>query len=458
MNIAQNIFRAYDIRGVYPSELNTESVYLLGRGVGTLLRTKYTEKKEVQVAIGCDHRIHSPELKEACIRGLVESGCNVTDIGLSPSPFLYFTVAEQKFDGGVNITASHNPKQYNGLKLIGREAHSIYGDEIQKIKNIIETKELKEGKGTKKTADMTEKYVSAIASGYQLKRKLKIVVDCGNGVAGKLYPDILEKMGCEVVRLFCELDGNFPNHEPDPIVEKNLIDLKKKVSETKADIGLAFDGDGDRIGIVDEKGITHDANQILVLLARDLLSRKKSKVIYTVSCSSIIAEEVKRLGGEAVMVPVGHSFVENAMEKEHALLGGEQSGHFFLADNYYSFDDACHCAAKMLAIISNSEKSVSGLFADMPKVFASPEIRPDIDDDKKFKFMEIIKKDFTDAFGNITAMDGIRVDLDNGSWASVRASNTSPKLSVCVEARSQKDLDEMNTRIWNILEKHGINK
>ena len=453
--IPPNIFRAYDIRGIYGNELTKESIFLLGKGIGTYFKRKYKEQEDITLAVGRDNRTHGKELQNSFIQGLLNTGCHVTDISLSPSPLLYFSVAHQNFDGGINITASHNPKEYNGLKIIGKQAHSICGDEIQEIRKIIEKEDYLQGDGKLSSANFFNDYLSEITSKISLQRNLKIVIDAGNGIAGQFYPQVFEKLGCEVIKLYCESDGSFPNHEPDPIVEKNLIDLQKKVIEENADLGIAFDGDGDRLGIVDEKGAIHDANQLLILLARDILKRSKTSVIYTVSCSSSLPGEVEKAGGKTVMVPVGHSFVEQAMRENNSLLGGEQSGHFFVAENYYSFDDACFASAKILSIASGSANTLSSLFLDMPKVFAIPEIRPDCSDENKFEIIKTLAEEFKEKY-KVNTMDGIRVDLQNGAWASIRASNTSPKLSICVEARSKEDLDQINQDIWNTLEKQGI--
>jgi phosphomannomutase/phosphoglucomutase len=428
----------------------------LSRGkASTILLLEYLESSRIILAVGRDNRIHGEELQKSFIQGLLETGCNVVNVGPSPSPLLYFTVAHKNFDGGINVTASHNPKEYNGLKVIGKRAHSICGDELQEIRKIIENDDFLEGKGELSEDNFFEDYLTEISKKISLKRNLKIVVDAGNGIAGQFYPQIFEKLGCEVVKLFCESDGSFPNHEPDPIVAENLVELQKKVVEEKADLGIAFDGDGDRVGVIDEKGEIHDANQLLILLARDILARTKTSVIYTVSCSSSIPEEIEKLGGKATMVPVGHSFVEQAMREHQALLGGEQSGHFFIAEDYYSFDDACFTAARILRIASESEDTFSSLFSKMPQVRAIPEIRPDSSDDQKFEIIKALEKDFEEKY-QVNTMDGIRIDLDNGAWASIRASNTSPKLSISVEARTQEDLDQINDDVWSTLEEHGI--
>ncbi|HEC20920.1 MAG TPA: phosphomannomutase/phosphoglucomutase [Candidatus Peregrinibacteria bacterium] len=460
MNINPHIFRAYDIRGVYGEDFTVEAAELIGKGVGSYLKLQKAKGKmqneNLKLVVGRDNRVHGEELQKAFIRGILSTGCDVVDIGLAISPMLYFAVCEGNFDGGVSITASHNPAEYNGFKLVGEGAHSICGEEIQKIQKIIEKMEFKEGEGNLEEGNFTDQYYEKIKGIIRLERPLKVVVDTANGVAGLFYPELFRQLGCEVVELFSEQDGTFPSHEPDPIVEENLGALKKKITEEKADLGIAFDGDGDRVGIVDEKGVYHDANKILILLAKDLLSRNSgAKVVYTVSNSSIIASEVEKAGGRALMTPVGHSFVEIVMKKEGALLGGEQSGHFFVEENYFSFDDASYAAAKVLEILAKSGKSFSELMAEIPEVYSEPEKRPFCSDETKFDVVEKISEEFSKKYPCNT-IDGVRVDFGDDAWAGIRASNTSPCLSVITEAKSSEKLAEVNKITWEVLQKYGI--
>ena len=450
MPISQNIFRAYDIRGTYPDELNKETATLIGRGFATYL-VKNLNIDQPRVVVGRDNRIHGEELQKAFIEGLVSSGCHVTNIGLSPSPYLYFANTFGQFDAGCNITASHNPKEYNGFKLMTENAHAVFGDELQKIYQIIVgDEELVSGIGKSTEQDFVSFYLDKIKELFTYKKPLKIVVDTGNGVSGNLYPFILKALGHEVIELYTELDGTFPNHEPDPIVENNLKDLKQKVLDEKADIGFAFDGDGDRASVITEKGEFIDADKTLMLLSEDVLSRYPGKsVVFTVSNSQILFELVEKWGGKPVMCKVGHSFVEDAMNENKAIIGGEQSGHFFLPEKYFPYDDALVTACRILKIASDSEKPVSALFDEFPKTFAIPEMRPKCADDVKF---EIIKK-ITDYFADkypCTTLDGIRMDFGNGGWAGIRASNTSPRISITMEAKTEEGLE----KIKNIVLSH----
>lgn len=442
MPISQKIFRAYDIRGTYPDDLNTLTAKLIGQGFAKWLIQK-SGNSNPNVVVGRDNRIHGEELQKAFIDGLVQSGCHVTNIGLTPSPHLYFANTLGKFDGGCNVTASHNPKEYNGFKLMTKNAHAVFGDQIQEIYQLIQKGDFIEGKGELLEADFKEEYLDKLKGLFEFKRPLKVVVDTGNGIAGMLYPAVLKKLGCEVVELYTELDGTFPNHEPDPIVEANLTDLKQKVLEERADIGLAFDGDGDRVGTVTEEGEFVDADKVLMLLAKDALSRHPGKaVVFTVSNSQVLFDLVKEWGGKPVMCKVGHSYVEDAMTEHEAIIGGEQSGHFFLPENYYSYDDALVTACRILKILSDSDRSFSGLFHEFPKTYLSPEMRPECPDDVKFEIIQKVTDHFKDQYPAET-MDGIRLDFGNGGWAGIRASNTSPRISITMEAKSQKELGEI---------------
>lgn len=451
MPVSQNIFRAYDIRGTYPDELNKETATLIGRGFATYL-IKNLNIDQPRVVVGRDNRIHGEELQKAFIEGLISSGCHVTAIGLSPSPYLYFTNTFGQFDAGCNITASHNPKEYNGFKLMTKNAHAVFGDEIQKIYQIIVgNEEFVSGVGKSTEQNFISFYLDKVKELFSYKKPLKIVVDTGNGVSGDLYPFILKALGHEVIELYTELDGTFPNHEPDPIVEDNLTDLKQKVLDEKADIGFAFDGDGDRASVITEKGKFIDADKTLMLLSEDVLSRYPGKsVVFTVSNSQILFELVEKWGGKPVMCKVGHSYVEDAMNKNKAIIGGEQSGHFFLPEKYYPYDDALITACRILKITSDSGKPISALFDEFPKTFAIPEMRPECADDVKFEIIKKITDYFVDKYP-CTTLDGIRMDFGNGGWAGIRASNTSPRISITMEAKTEEGLEKIKNVVLSHL-------
>lgn len=448
-----SIFRAYDIRGTYPDQLTAEVAGLIGKGFGTYLRRLF-DLESPKVVVGMDCRTHSAELHDAFIEGLISTGCQVTNIGLSPSPFLYFVNTEGAFDGGCNITASHNPKQYNGFKLITRKGHAVFGDEIQKIYQLTDKNDFEKGEGSKLNGDYLDFYIRKIKKIFDFKKALKIVIDTANGVAGNIYPKVLRHLGHDVVELYTDCDGEFPNHEADPIVEANLEDLKAKVLETKADIGLGFDGDGDRVGVVTEKGEFIPADPILMLLARDALSRHPGRaIVFTVSNSQSLFDLVEKWGGKPVMCQVGHSYVEDAMSKNNAILGGEQSGHFFLPEDYFPYDDALVTACRLLKILSDGDRPFSDLLSDFPKTYAEPEIRPYCPDNVKFEIIQKVTDHFKEKYPAVM-IDGVRLDFGNGGWAGIRASNTSPRLSITMEAQTEEHLEKVKGIILDHLKSY----
>lgn len=444
--ISQTIFRAYDIRGVVGVDLSADAVELIGRGFGTFLKRQRGLTRP-RVVAGRDGRTHSPELFAAFTRGLLSTGADVTATGLSPSPLLYFSNTTGGFDAGCNLTASHNPAEYNGFKLVAARGHAIYGDDLQTIYKIIQSGDFETGEGTLSSDDFFERYTEKLKSMFRFSRPLKVVADTGNGVAGAFYPQVLRALGHDVVELFTALDGTFPNHEPDPIVEKNTTALKAKVTETCADIGLAFDGDGDRVGVVTQDGHFISADRTLMLLTRDVLSRHPGgTLVYTVSNSQQLFDLAARWGGKPVLCPVGHSYVENAMQKNKAVLGGEQSGHFFLPEDYYGFDDALVTACRLLKILSDTNQTISQLFDAFPTAFSRPEMRPKCADDCKFTVLQKVRGHFSEKYPCNT-LDGVRVDFGEGAWAGIRASNTSPCLSVILEAGSPARLREIGDEV-----------
>lgn len=442
MTLDPKMFRAYDIRGTYPNQINKESAELVGKSFGSYLQwnLKLTNPK---VAVGRDGRTHGMEIYSAFITGLLSTGCHVFEVGLAPSPFLYFTVTHGGFDAGCNITASHNPKEYNGFKLVTKNAHAVFGDELQKILQIGQKEDFVQAQGDKSMVDEKGTYEETLKKRFTTERKLKVVVDTANGVAGALYPQMIKALGHEVVELYTELDGTFPNHEPDPIVVSNLLDLMDKVKEEKADLGLAFDGDGDRVGVVTEQGEFINADQLLMLLAQDVLKRHPSRaIVFTVSNSQSLFNLVEEWGGKPVMCKVGHSFVEEAMTQHNAILGGEQSGHFFMPEDYYPYDDALVTACRVLKILAESNEPFSQHFAHFPKTYAEPEIRPYCSDEVKFEVLKKIQNHFKDKYPN-TLLDGIRMDFGKGGWCGIRVSNTSPRLSITMEAQAPENLAEI---------------
>src|SRR3989338_6910165 len=401
--IDPHIFRAYDIRGKAHSQLSADACGQIGQEFGTVLRRLY-KKDHPTVIVGRDARTHGPELEKAVIEGLMSAGCHVLTIGPMPSPVNYFTICNRKVDGGIHVTASHNPKEDNGLKLQIRDADAFSGEDLQTLRRQIETEDVMNGTGSQESIDAVTPYTDFLTKRFpSVGKNLTIVVDAGNGIAGPVNCAVFRAVGAQVIELYTEPDGTFPNHPADPSKHATLKDLKKKVIESKADLGFAFDGDGDRLGLVDEHGKIRSADETILLLAKDHLSRHPGKpVISTVSNSGILETEIKKWGGTPIMCKVGHSYVEHVMREHDALLGGEQSGHFFCGEEYFGFDDALGAAMRGLKAIdgmgsagargaAGAGDSMSGtnprpaskIFAEFPRVFQAPERRPRCPDEKK---------------------------------------------------------------------------
>lgn len=453
--IDPHIFRAYDIRGKAHSQLNEEASRLMGRGFGTTLRRLYDKDHPVVVA-GRDARTHSPLFEEALIAGLLATGCEVITIGQTPSPVNYFTICDQRSDAGVQVTASHNPKEDNGIKLQLRDAEAYSGDDLQKLRRQIEKQDFVDGQGSKRAYDATAPYMRRLTHMFgSIGTGKTIAVDAGNGVAGPVNCDVLEKTGARVAGIYIEPDGEFPNHQPDPSKRDTLRDLQAEVTKTGAIAGFAFDGDGDRLGVVDEGGAIRSADEILLLLAKDHLSRHPgAPIVFTVSNSEVLNTEIATWGGKPWMTKVGHSFVEHAMRERKALLGGEQSGHFFCGEDYYGFDDALVAALRVLAILHREQKPLSTLMDAFPKVYQAQELRPHCDDAAKATVIAAVTAHFAERYP-VSTLDGARVDFGEGAWAGIRQSNTSPSISVCMEARSPEKLREVETIVIGHLKGYG---
>lgn len=451
MSIDPHIFRAYDIRGVADEQITEEACFLIGKGFGSTLRELY-DTEHPTVAVGRDARAHGPKLEAEVIRGLMASGCHVKTIGQTPSPVNYFTVCNSKLDGSIQVTASHNPAKDNGLKLQVRDAEAYSGDSLQKLRVRIDENDFAEGEGSAEELDAITPYLKHLKQMFgSIGEGVNVAVDSGNGVAGPVYTEALRQIGCKVDGLYIEPDGTFPNHPADPSKYETLKDLQAHIKETGADVGLAFDGDGDRLGLVDETGTIRTADEVLLLLAQDHLQRHSGKaVIFTVSNSSALETEIEKWGGKPVMTTVGHSFVEHAMRDNNALLGGEQSGHYFCGEDYFGFDDALVAAIRIVKILKAGNSTLSELCAGFPKVYQTPEIRPDCPDDKKAAIVKAITAHFSTDYP-VNTLDGVRIDFGDGAWAGIRKSNTSPKLSICMEARSPEKLNIVEDTIMGHL-------
>jgi phosphomannomutase / phosphoglucomutase len=459
INVPAHIFRAYDIRGKADTDITEELCGFVGRAFGSALREQYS-KTHPTVIVGRDARTHSPTFEAALIKGLISTGCHVKTIGQTPSPVNYFAVCHFGCDGSIQVTASHNEGSDNGLKLQIRNAESFSGEELQTLKMRMEEAKFLTGEGSSEEIDAMTPYKKKLKGMVTIDHPLTVVADFGNGVAGPLYAEILKEMGMELVELFKAPDGTFPNHIADPTKPETLKVLIETVKKENADCGIAFDGDGDRVGFVDENGRIITADYLLLLLAEDHLKRQPgATVIYTCAMSSMLETEVQKLGGTATMCIVGHSFVEHAMKEHGSHLGGEQSGHFFCGEDFYDHDDALVTTLRILSIFSETRnqpartrsdgkpatnnQSFSSLFSHYPRTFQSPEWRPHCDDNKKTDVIKRITQFFQGEGYPCETMDGVRIDFGGGGWAAIRQSNTSPKISICVEARSEAKLQEI---------------
>jgi len=439
------IFREYDIRGVAEVEFLDPDIEALGQAFGTFLRRHAGRK----ICLGRDTRLSSPRLRNALMKGLLSSGCQVTDIGVAPTPVLYYSVFHLQADGGVMITGSHNPPEFNGFKVVCGSS-TIYGERIQDLRRMIETGDLARGVGLETTADVMTPYVDEVSSQFRFPRKVRVVVDAGNGTGGPVMHRILERLNVEATEMFFEMDGSFPNHHPDPTVLKNLGPLIAKVLETGADVGIAFDGDTDRIGAVDERGTVLYGDQLMVLYAREILTRKPGATfIGEVKCSQLLYDDIAARGGNAIMWKTGHSLIKAKMKETHAELAGEMSGHMFFADRYFGFDDAMYAACRLMEIVANSGKPLSSHLADLPRTVTTPEIRFDCADELKFAVVRQATAELR-ARHRISDVDGVRVLFDRG-WGLVRASNTQPVLVMRFEAETEELLREYREEVEEVV-------
>lgn len=444
-----SIFRAYDIRGVVDKDLNEDILYQIGKGYGTFLRRQNLKT----VSIGGDARLSTPAYKKAFIKGMLETGIDVIDVGIMATPVLYFSIWKLKTDGGVMITASHNPAEYNGIKL-NQGLQSVYGEQIQEILKLIQTQDFETGEGSLSTNDeIDEIYKDYIFEGIKLERPVKVIVDGGNGAGGPYLPEILRRLGCEVTEMYCEPDGTFPNHHPDPTVEKYMTDLIAAVKNSDAEVGLGMDGDADRIGVIDENGKMLFGDQILTILARDFLKANPGeKIIGDVKCSKNFFDDIKKHGGIPIMYKTGHANIKSKMQEDGLLMSGEMSGHVFLKDRFLGFDDAIYVCARFVEIISKTNIPVSQFLADQPKVHNTPEIKYPSTDDSKFDLVAKVRDSFIAEGYDVNDIDGMRITFKDG-WGLCRASNTTPVLVLRYEAETEERLHEIQKLIEDRIEK-----
>ncbi|MGE8360602.1 phosphomannomutase/phosphoglucomutase [Pseudomonas sp.] len=433
-----DIFRAYDIRGVVGSSLTAETAYWIGRAIGS----QSLAQGEPNVAVGRDGRLSGPELTQQLIQGLLDCGCHVSDVGMVPTPVVYYAANILSGKSAVMLTGSHNPPDYNGFKIV-IAGDTLANEQILALKTRIDNNDLASGVGTVEQVDVLERYFKQIRDDIAMAKPMRVVVDCGNGAAGVIAPQLIEALGCTVIPLYCEVDGNFPNHHPDPGKPENLVDLIARVKSEKADLGLAFDGDGDRVGVVTNTGTIVYPDRLLMLFAKDVVSRNPgADIIFDVKCTRRLTPLISGYGGRPVMWKTGHSLIKKKMKETGALLAGEMSGHIFFKERWFGFDDGIYAAARLLEILSQDKRDAELVFSAFPSDISTPEINIQVTEQTKFRIIDSLQRDGVWGEGNITTLDGVRVDYPKG-WGLVRASNTTPVLVLRFEADSEQELERI---------------
>ncbi len=436
-DLDHTIFRAYDIRGIVGQALTDGTVYHLGRAFAAQAKSQGVDT----VNVAADGRLSGPQLKELLCQGLLDGGCSVIDIGYVSTPVLYFAATHHAQATGIMITGSHNPSDYNGFKMM-LGGHTLSGDEIQQLKQRILAQDYSEGAAQLQHCDVRPQYIEQITGDIRLARPLKVVVDCGNGIPGDIAPGLIEQLGCEVIPLYCEVDGTFPNHHPDPGKPKNLVDAIAKVKETGADLGLAFDGDGDRVGVITPSGNLVYPDRVMMLFAEDILARNPgAEIIFDVKCSRLLAQVIRNAGGTATLWKTGHSLIKRKMKESGALLAGEMSGHIFFKERWFGFDDGLYSAARLLEILAGRAEDADALFSRYPEDISTPELNIDVTDESKFAIISALQQQTFEG-GEANRIDGVRVDYPDG-WGLVRASNTTPVLVLRFEAESAAALERI---------------
>ncbi len=455
MQINPHIFREYDIRGVVEVDFAGSVPELVGRAYGSETRRVCADVAQPVVVVGRDNRPSSPTLAEKMIRGIRAAGVKVIDVGTVPTPVLYYAVLHYQADGGMQITGSHNPPEYNGFKMVLR-GRSVYGEAIQGLRRRIERDDFASGQGELERRDALPEYVEDVTGRFKLDREVRVVVDCGNGTGSLVAVPLLERIGAEVIPLYCISDGTFPNHHPDPVVDENLEDLIARVKDERAELGIAFDGDADRLGVVDETGRIVRGDILLLLFGLDILKRRGpgQKLVLDVKCSQAVPEVFEAAGGKAIMWKTGHSLMKEKMKEEKAPIAGELSGHICIADDYYGFDDALYDACRLVDMMSRARLPLSQQVAAFPQYVSTPEIRVDVPEEAKFDIVRRAVEHFKQAH-DVIAIDGARVLFDGG-WGLLRASNTQPVLVARYEARTPERLAAIRREMESWLTDQGV--
>ncbi len=438
----KEIFREYDIRGRVDTDLTDEVVTNIGRAFATLM----SEHGKKRASIARDCRLSSEHYRDLVVEGMTEGGLDVVDLGLVPTPLFYYSLFTLEVDGGIMITGSHNPPEFNGFKVAYGKT-TIFGEEIQYVGKIIEEKRFVHGEGSyREYTNIVDDYYSFLRNNIHLKKGFKVVIDAGNGTAGVIASPILKEMGQEVIELFCDMDGHFPNHFPDPTIEKNIETLRKTVLEKKADVGIGYDGDGDRIGVIDNEGNIIWGDYLMIIFARDIFKeRKGAYFVSEVKCSKNLYEDIEKHGGIPIMWKAGHSLIKQKMKEVNAVLGGEMSGHMFFADKFFGFDDAIYSSLRLLEIMGKDVRPVSEYLKDVPTMYSTPEIRIPCPDNVKFDVVRNLTEYYRNRF-TIIDIDGVRVVLEDG-WGLVRSSNTQPVLVLRFEAETEQALERIRTMV-----------
>jgi phosphomannomutase/phosphoglucomutase len=449
MDVPKNIFRNYDVRGIYPDEFNEEIANHLGKAFGT----RQVRKGQSRVVVGRDDRESSPSLEKALIEGLVATGCEVVDVGITLTPVIHFLTCTENFDLGLNVTASHNPKKFNGLRIDYKNARSFYGDLVLMLRFLIEQQEYVYKEGSLRQEDLNKKYLQFLKDKFKFSHQPKVVINCGYGAASEIAPQLFSESGCDLIPINCKYDSSFPDGVPNPENKKFTDELSQEVLDNKADVGFVFDTDGDRVGVVDEKGKYYSTDKLLLFFAEQILKKNPgAKIVYDVKSSNMLEKYIKQFGGEPEIMRTGHPYFTKKVEHE-AILGAEFSGHVYFSDDYFGYDDGLYAACRVLQILNKVKKPLSEIMAKFPETASTEEIKVDCPDSLKFKVVNLVKifvgKNF--AYQTLVDIDGIRVVMSDTGWFLIRASNTSPYLSIRAEGKNEQEKEEMLKKVKEAL-------